>query len=438
MNVKKISKIVYKLILILFALLFIVFIYYTGGSWWRHWVTYPALEKDRVELWEKYEKPQKVISLDDHKGVLHLHSYWSHDSRGILQELLPAAKKAKLKFLFFADHPHAKLDTFPRSYSGVYDGILFEPGTENGGMMVCPMDSVVLDWSKESNEFIHDVVKNGGLVLYVHTEKPHDWSNHDYQGMEIYNIHTDLLDEEGGLLPLIINFAINGSCYRHWAFRDLYDDQIKILANWDSLNRKRRIVGMGAVDAHNNQNVRARYLADGRVEWVGPNAKTIAVVEPGWKEKLLLGEPDSAGWVFKFEVDTYFGSFNYVNTHVFSDTLTSRAIKENLVKGNAYISFENLAEADGFQFYSLDKDDKVNAIMGDSVQAKDVKALHVVSPYPVQFELVKNGETIDRIKDVYEYQFDPLKSSGVYRIVASVRIGGKWLAWVFTNPIYLY
>jgi hypothetical protein len=367
-----------------------------------------------------------------------VHSYWSHDSRGVIEEILPAAKKAKLQFIFFADHAHAKLDTFPRSYHGVYDGIIFESGTETStGLMVCPMDSVVLDWSQDQNDIIKNVVHSGGLVLFAHTEDPHDWDNPDYQAMEIYNIHSDLLDEDSEL-PVIVNAAINKDSYHHWVYRELYDHQTEILANWDSLNTHRRIVGMSAVDAHNNQNIRARYTADGLVEWVGPNAKTMKIVKPGWKEKLLLGEPDTVGWVFKWDADPYFQSFNYVNTHVFSDTLTNLAIKNDLVKGHAYISFENLAEAKGFQFFSLDGNRNVNAIMGDSVLAKDVHELWALSPYPVLFQLVKNGKTFDQAEEVYEYQFSPQSSPGNYRIVASVKLDNKWTPWVYTNPIYVY
>jgi len=205
--------------------------------------------------------------------------------------------------------------------------------------MVCPMDSVVLDWRQGQDAIIKKVVDAGGLALYVHTEKSHDWENPDYQTMEIYNIHTDMLDEER-LTPLIINFVVNGKKYRHWAFRELYDDQTDILANWDSLNRKRKIVGMAAPDAHNNQNIRARYLDNGLVEWVGPNANTIVIKEPGLREQLLCSQPDAAGWIFNFEVDTYFASFNYVNTHIFSDTLSNTSIKNHLVEGHAFISFE--------------------------------------------------------------------------------------------------
>jgi hypothetical protein len=255
--------------------------------------------------------------------------------------------------------------------------------------------------------------------------------------MEIYNIHTDMLDGEK-IIPLIINFAVNGKKYRHWAFRELYDDQTSILANWDSLNMRRKVVGMAAVDAHNNQNIRARYLDNGLVEWVGPNAETLKIVKPGWKEKLMLGEPDEAGWAFRFETDTYFGSFNYVNTHVFSDTLTNVAIKNNLVAGHAFIAFENLAEAKGFQYFATDAKHAVNAIMGDSVAVSDVRKLQAISPFPVRFRLIKDGTEIDVLDNAYTYEFNLPSVPGNYRIEASLMIDNLWTTWVQTNPIYIF
>ena len=435
---KKLGRIISRIVLAVVVLLFIVFLIFTAPSWWRHWVVYPRLEQERAELLTKRKTPQKFIELADYKGIFHTHCYWSHDSRGVLKEIIPAAKKAKLQFIFFSDHPHARLDTFPRAYHGTYDGIVMVSGTETGsGLMVCPMDSVTINWSENEDRIIHRIVTNGGLVLYVHTEKPHRWANPDYQGMEIYNIHTDLLDEKS-ITPIIIDAAVNAKKYRPWVYRQFYDDQFTIWARWDSLNMKRRIVGMAGVDAHNNQNIRAHYLSDGRVEWVGPNAETLAIVKPGFKEKLLLGKPDAAGWAFKWEIDTYFASFHFVNTHVFSDTLSAGAIRNNLVKGHAYVSFEHLAEADGFQFFARDRKGRIAAIMGDSISVADVKSLHAVSPLPVQFQCLRNGRVINQTTEVYNWQFDPQSKAGVYRIVANVKLGDEWKTWVLSNPIYLY
>ncbi len=435
----KIKKIVGRLILYGIAILILICTVITGPYFWNNWVTYPRLEKERSALWSKYKEPKKQIPQNEYKGVFHMHTYWSHDSRGTLDEILSAAKKANYNFLFISDHKRSKLDTFPRSYHGVYDDIVFEAGTESStGLMITPMRNTVVDWDMDESELIHDLVVNGGLVNYVHTEDSHNWDNPDYQSMEIYNIHTDYLDGNDSRTSVLLNLAINSSKYHHWVFRDMYDEQIDIISNWDALNKKRRIVGVAGVDAHNNQSYRARYTSAGKVEWVGPNAKTIDIVELGLKEAILLREPDEFGWAFKFEVDPYFISFNHVANHVFSDTLTNIGIKDNMIAGHAFISFQSLAKADGFQYFTIDTSSSVNAILGDSVSAETISIIKAVSPYPVKFELLKDGDLIYSEENVYQFEYDPNRVAGNYRVVAKLFLDDQWISWVFTNPIYAY
>lgn len=432
-----------RMLLVLAKIMLVFFIgliaYFLAEPLWNRYVVYPELEDERARLWRSYRKPEQFIPHADFKGVLHAHTYRSHDSRGVLEEIIPAAKKAKLNFIFLADHRLADLDTFPRGIHGTFEGIVVESGTESHGasMMVTPLRSVVLDWTKDRSQLMHDVVKNDGMVFYLHAEDAHEWGNPDYQGMEIYNIHTDLIDEKS-LLKFLVNGMINSGVYRHWSYRRLFDEQTKIISLWDSLNNHRQIVGMAAVDAHNNQSLRARNTKNGLVEWVGPNAKTISVHKPGWMEQLLLGKPDVAGWAFKMEFDTYFHSFNFVNTHIFGDSLSSHALKNELVKGHAYISFESLAEANGFQFFARDSSGKVNAIPGDSIKKENAATLRAVSPYPVRFELFKNGKLIDSQDDRYAYDFEVRDKKGNYRIVARLKFRNQWLPWVYTNPIYVF
>jgi hypothetical protein len=434
---KTIKIFLYSIITLLGLLLLGLFIIFVP-SLWRNVATYPKMEKERTELWTKYKQPERYIEQSTHMGVLHSHTYWSHDSRGTLAEIMEAAKKANLEFIFLSDHIRNKLDTFPRSYHGIYDGIIIEAGTESSsGLMVNPFESTVLDWNMETEQLIRHVVQRGGLVTYVHTEKDHIWDNPDYHAMEIYNIHTDLLDEKS-ILPFLLNNIVNGGKFKHWGYRELFDEQTDILNNWDRLNRNRQIVGIGAVDAHNNQSFRARYTDDSKVEWVGSNAKTMTIREANWIDKLLLGEPDAHGWAFKWELDPYYESFNFVNNHVFCDTFSNENIKENIIKGHLYVSFESLAKADGFQYFAMNKQNGIAAILGDSVMTEDVSALKAVSPFPVKFQLLNHGEIIDEAADVYEYSFSPGGSKGNYRIVARIKLNDQWIPWVYTNPIYVY
>jgi hypothetical protein len=436
-NLRRISNVILKTV---GFLVFLLIGYVMARPLWNRFIVYPQLDKERSALHAKYRKPAQYILQKDYKGVLHSHTYRSHDSRGVLEEIIPAAKQAKLNFIFLADHRQADLDTFPRGIHGTFEGIVVESGTESpaASMMVNPLRPTILDWSKDRDTLIKQVVGQGGMVFYLHSEdKSHDWANPDYQGMEIYNIHTDLIDEKSPV-KFLFNAMVNGGRHKDWSYRELFDEQTQIIALWDSLNKQRRIVGMAAVDAHNNQSIRARHLSDGQVEWVGSNAKTLSITQPGWKEKWLLGQPDVAGWAFKMELDTYFHSFNFVNTHIFGDTLSSRALKNQLVKGHAYISFESLAEADGFQFFLQNASQGITGIMGDSVSAQHAARLRTVSPFPARIELFRNGKLIDFVEDAYSHDFDVKNNPGNYRVVARLKFRGNWLPWIYTNPLYIY
>ncbi len=414
-------------ILLLIGLVFI-------PALWRHWVTYPRLEKQLSHLVNQRRQPLSSFKLHDFKGVLHNHCYWSHDSRGVLEEILPAALQANLNFIFFSDHPHSKLDTFPRALSGQFSGVLMIPGSETRRLLVWPLRKTVLDWGQPTEKVIQQVIRGGGLIFYAHTEQPHPWLNPDYQGMEIYNIHTDLKDEN--LITLLPEILINSGKFRLWTYRKIFDEQTAILARWDSLNTWRRIVGIAGNDAHNNQSLRARYLPRKRVEWVGPNAEALDTTRIGFKEKLLLHPPDAAGWAFRWEIDPYYASFHFVNTHILADTLTPAALAGGLKAGHVYIAFEGLATATGFLYYAAGAGSQPLGLMGDSLALDQIKTLQVESPLPGRIRIKRNGKILAEQAPVYQLSFSP-QQPGTYRVEVALEIGGKWVPWIYSNPIYV-
>ena len=404
---------------------------------WRHWISYPRLEKQLAEFQKMRVQPDELTALNLFRGVMHAHSFWSHDSEGTLHDLIPAAKINGIDFIFLTDHPHGNLDTFPRGYRGFYDGVLIEPGSEKQGFAAWPLDSVVIDWKENKDSIAKNIVSNGGLLFYAHTEEAHNWANPHYQGMEIYNIHTDTKDER--LLPHLLNFLVNGKKYRHWAMRELFDEQTAILALWDSLNTVRKIVGFSAVDTHENQNIRARKMADDRIELLGPNANPIDTFRLNFWNRWLFNEPDENGWVMKWMIDTYASGFNYITNYVFADSLSVQSLSEHMKKGHLYTAFKSLADAKGFLFYAMNGQDSIHAILGDSIPAVQVKSLNAVSPFPGQFRLIHNGKTIDiSTSDNYRYSWQKTPEKGAYRIEIHIRLKNNHIPWLYSNPIYIY
>ena len=320
--IKRIIKYLFVTIGILFVLLLIIL--FTPGIWHRL-VTYPGYEKEVEELARLRKEPANQSNLNTYRGVMHVHSYLSHDSRGTVDDIIPAAKKDGIDFIFLTDHPNGDIDTLPKGYHGYYDGILIESGTEKQGFCTWPLGPTVIDWKLDKDSIAKNIVSKGGMIFYAHSEEPHNWITPYYQGMEIYNFHTDTKDQSP--LPILFDVLVNGNKYRHWALRQFFNPQTPILAHWDSLNSSRKIVGFSAIDAHENQNLRARYLPDGRIQWVGNNAHNIDTMEVKFWNKWLFSEPDKSGWVFKLLIDTYETGFNYVTNYVLADTLSTSSLK---------------------------------------------------------------------------------------------------------------
>jgi len=405
---------------------------------WRHWVTYPQLEKKVFEFQKLRKEPAILTQLNTYRGVMHAHSYLSHDSKGTLTDMIPAAKYAGLDFIFLTDHPKFDQDTIPKGYHGNYDGVLIEPGSEKQGFDCWPLDSTIINWKLPKDTVAKKIVANGGIIFYAHTEEPHNWGNPDYQGMEIYNFHTDTKDDESATWH-ILNFIVNGNKFRPWALREFFDEQSTILARWDSLNMKRKIVGFSAVDSHENQSFRARYLKNGRIQWIGPNAKPVDTMEVKFWNKWLFSEPDQSGWVFKFMIDTYKEGYNYITNYVLADSLSVQSLAENIKKGHLYTAFKSLGDAKGFQYYARNRNDSISGILGDSIKSNQVKSFHAISPLPGQFRLIHDGKTVDVTSgESYEYSWSGPSEKGAYRIEMHIKLNGELVPWLYSNPIYIY
>lgn len=436
---KRLIKYIQYFLLTLLALFWVVGFFLFAKPLWHRLVTYPRYQKE-VEAFQFRKKACPAISeLKTYRGVLHLHSYWSHDSKGTIYDLVSAAKLRDINFIFLTDHPHGNIDSFPRGYKGMYDGILVEPGSEKAEFDVWPMDSTVLDWRLHKDTIAKQVMSQGGMLFYAHTENPHNWDSEWFQGMEIYNFHSNVLGIKSKL-PILTDFLINGSKYRAWAYRSIFERQTAILARWDSLNTYRKIVGFSAVDEHENVNFRARYLRDGRVQWMGINTKPIDTVRVTFWNRWMFHQPDSSGWIFKWMViNTYETSFNNSVNYLFADSLTLGSISSHLKLGHHFTAFRFLADATGFCYYGEGSDGKPVGIMGDSIAIGSLKRLVAVSPYPGRFTLIRNGQVVDRSPDdQYNYSYQQPLQHGAYRLEVEVKPGSDWQPWIYTNPLYLY
>jgi hypothetical protein len=417
--------------------IFILLIILFSPPVYRRAVTYPAFEREVKDFQNQRKDNPVKTRLRLFRGIMHAHTYWSHDSRGTISDIVSAASIDGIDFILLTDHPHGNADTIPRGIAGYYKNVLIVPGSEKQGFDVWPSGKTIIDWSREKDSVARKIITENGIVCLAHTEEEHNWNSRWYQGMEIYNFHADTKDEM--IVPQVANFIINGGKYPQWSLRQMFDEQSAILTRWDSLNTIRKIVGFAAEDTHENQNIRARYSRDGRVEWYGPDAKLIGITKASFWNRWLFHQPDQSGWIFRWMIDTYREGFNYVTNYVYADTLTTGAVFESIRKGHLFVAFKALGDAKGFTFTGEDQNDKICGIMGDSISFDKVKSLSSFSPLPGQFTLLHNGKIVNCSPyGSYQYKWEEMIEKGSYRIEVHIKIRDEDLPWIYSNPIYVY
>ncbi len=64
----------------------------------------------------------------DNRGVMHVHSGLSHDSRSTIEEIVDAANKTGVNVIMFTEHPAPHYDYFKDGHRGLMKGVLLIPG----------------------------------------------------------------------------------------------------------------------------------------------------------------------------------------------------------------------------------------------------------------------------------------------------------------------
>jgi hypothetical protein len=166
---------------------------------------------------------------------------------------------------------------------------------------------------------------------------------------------------------------------------------------WDRLCRKRRVVAIGGLDAHQ----------------IG---KRIGPVVP-------------------LRLMAYRRSFRFIRTHVLCEEAPGADLERNralvfgaLRDGRCYIAVDQVAQARGFRFEAEDLPMGAEAPAGR-------RTLHVRSPLPARLRLLRDGQEI-AAEDGTQLQLE-VEEPGVYRVEALRRAAGRARTWILSNPIYL-
>lgn len=346
----------------------------------------------------------------DKTGVLHVHSRHS-DGIGPIPRIARAASRAGVDFVFVTDHD--TLAGRERGEAGWYGDTLVLVGQEvsppeGNHFLVFGLDEVI---SRKllPEQFVEAAAVRGGLGFVAHPHYPeddryplkpfpwNDWSVTGFAGIEIWNYTVDWLTDvtPARLAPALL-----------WPGRTVDGPDPRTLARWDKLlaaawTRGRRVVGIGGVDAHGILYSYRRMFRALRTH-------------------ILVNEDWSGDWGRDEEI-----------------------ILEALREGRAYVAYDELHDATGFQFFGEAAGERVP--MGDrlSLSSPGTAAttssprtwLTVRAPAECLIKLkTPRGTAAEAEASTLEYR---LTKPGVYRAEAWLPGRRGWRPWVFTNPIYV-
>jgi acetyl esterase/lipase len=314
---------------------------------------------------------------NDYRAVLHVHAEDAEHTKGTRVEVLEGAKAAGVQVVMFTDHRGPKPDT----WSGLRDGILFIPGSE---------DDHLLRYPKAGAE----------LRFLSHLEETPEASSAGFQGMEIYNRHTDAKDEkafEDYFRAAMKNpgewakLAEKESKYPDEVFAAESDYWPSIIAMWDKELSTHPFTGIAANDAHKNQTY---------------NGVTF---------------------------DPYEVSFRNVSTHILARELTDAAIRDSLRNGRVYVSHDWLCDPVGFTFVAGNNFGVYD--MGDHVPMLANTRLNARVPIAAKLKLIHDGAVVSEASDS-QLTFTP-KEPGAYRLEAWLPVDGEERPWIYANAIFL-
>jgi hypothetical protein len=404
------------------------------------------MQQTRLHLANQRQDVPSRSSLQHVRANLHVHSKLSHDSRGEIDAIVAAAKRAGTDVLMFTEHPSDEVDFYTQGHRGMNEGVLLIPGAETQGMLVYPTLSL-RPFSKAAPEELAGIVRRrGGHVFISHLEERMEWQVPGITGVEIYNTHADFKKQEslGKALrdPLkLVALAKLFKDYPQESFSALQTYPEDYLKRWDQLCQIAPHTGIAANDAHENIGIRVRLASSSEVAIEDALGETLAklprlVVSPFLK---IPSDVNEGAILFQAQLDPYECSLRHAGTHLLVPSLTPDHVFQALEEGRGWVAFDWLADSQGTQI-GIEKPREDGTLerweLGSRIDATQLPLdLHAHAPIPCQWRLIRNGEPIE--KSSGEVASWKLVTPGIYRVEGWIETEREQHPWVLANPFYI-
>jgi hypothetical protein len=343
----------------------------------------------------------------EYVGAIHIHSVYS-DGSGEVKEIAQFADESELDYIILTDHN--TLRALKEGFEGWYGNTLLLVGFEindkqnQNHLLAFGIDETI-STRIPAIEYTARVKEKGGISFIAHPHekrnsmKEHppypwtEWASEDFTGIEIWNHMSEWM--EGLTDQNKYNYFVH-------PLRSIISPPQETLNLWDELNQKRRVVGIGGVDAHAHK-------------------------------FNLLG-------FFELEVFPYKVLFKSIRTHIITHesmmpSKVDRSIEKSkhqvysaLLEGRCFVSNYYYGDARGFRFFA--EDNEHIHLMGATIPFSEKIKLRVILPNITgTIRIIHNGILRESVNG-FEAEFK-VTEIGIYRI--EVHLNEK--PWIFSNHI---
>lgn len=339
-------------------------------------------------------------------GSIHMHSTFS-DGTGEVTDIAKFADEVGLDFIMLTDHN--TLRALQEGYEKWYGNTLLLVGCEindkeNRNHYLAFGIDEAFSTRTPAKKYVAKVKELGGIgfLAHPHEKRKHkehpaypwvEWDTEDFTGIEIWNHMSEWVEN-----------LTEENKYRSFLhpLRTIIAPPKETLKVWDELNQKRKVVGIGGIDAHAH-----KYNLVGFLE-----------VE-----------------IFPYKV-----LFKSIRTHILIDEAIKKGksakelekakwqIYNSLKDGRCFVANDYVAESKGFRFYG--ESNNIKYQMGDTIpDHKNVKFKVYLPGITAEIRLLRNGHIIETNKGI-DAEF-VVNKKGAYRI----EVYFEDRAWIYSNHI---
>jgi hypothetical protein len=350
------------------------------------------------------------------RGVVHVHTVRS-DGAGTVEDIARAAARAGLQFVVITDHGDGTRAPLPPRY---IDGVLcldgVEISTDGGHYLALGLPRAPYRLAGEPRDVVEDVRRLGGLGIVAHAASPkaelrwREWTA-PVDGLEWLNADSEWRDEP--------RRSVVRAFVTYWfrspeTIASLFDRPASVLARWDALAERRRVVGVAGQDAH------ARIGARGNWEPVDRDVS------------LRLPSYESAFRAFALRVG--------VERSTGDAAADASRVLAGFRAGHVYTAIDAFARPVPVAFTATGGGSRV--IMGDELPStSDVVIEAAVPAEPgVVLQLIRDGRAVAAADgNTLRYVHQASVRRAAYRLEVFLRDapGTPNFPWIITNPIYV-